>query len=95
VAIGLTTGRIFGFRNQDLRKGVVRSVQTTSTNRLEPADILTPKQLAERLQVPVSWVYKHTDNSRSNGNRLPVLRCDGFLRFSWPDVCAWLRNGSK
>jgi hypothetical protein len=58
---------------------------------IEPSDILTPKQLAKRLQVPVSWVYKHTDNSRSNGNRLPVLRCDGFLRFSWPDVCEWLR----
>ncbi len=64
-----------------------------SQARLEPGDILTPKQLAERLQVPTSWVYKHTDNnSRSNGNRLPVLRCDGFLRFSWPDVCAWLRE---
>jgi hypothetical protein len=66
-------------------------VQASQANRLEPGDILTPKQLAERLQVPISWVYKHTDNSRSNGNRLPVLRCDGFLRFSWPDVCAWLR----
>jgi hypothetical protein len=64
-----------------------------SQARLDPVDILTPKQLAKRLQVPVSWVYKHTDNSRQNGNRLPVLRCDGFLRFSWPDVCKWLRNG--
>jgi hypothetical protein len=58
-----------------------------------PDDILKPEQLAERLQVPLSWVYKHTDKSRSNGNRLPVLKCDGFLRFSWTDVCAWLRNG--
>jgi hypothetical protein len=68
--------------------GIVRGTQPA----LEPSDILTPKQLAERLQVPVSWIYKHTDNSRSNGNRLPVLRCDGFLRFSWPDVCEWLRS---
>jgi hypothetical protein len=63
-----------------------------SQAKLEASDILTPKQLAERLQVPMSWVYKHTDNSRSSGNRLPVLRCDGFLRFSWPDVCEWLRS---
>lgn len=61
-----------------------------SQPRLEPSDILTPKQLAKRLQVPVSWVYKHTDNSRKS--KLPVLRCDGFLRFSWPDVCEWLRQ---
>ena len=57
---------------------------TMQAPRLEPGDILTPKQLAARLQVPISWVYKHTDKSRAK--RLPVLRCDGFLRFSWPDV---------
>jgi hypothetical protein len=59
---------------------------------LAPADILTPQELAKRLKVPVSWVYKHTDNSRSNGNRLPVLRCDGFLRFDWNAVCEWMRQ---
>jgi hypothetical protein len=64
----------------------------TGQPRLEPGDILTPQELAKRLKVPVSWVYKHTDNSRKN--RLPVLRCDGFLRFSWPDVCAWLRSNN-
>ena len=61
-----------------------------SRTRLEPGDILTPEELAKRLKVPLSWVYKHTDSSRRN--RLPVLRCDGFLRFSWPDVCEWLRG---
>jgi hypothetical protein len=60
--------------------------------RLEPGDVLTPKELAKRLKVPLSWVYKHTDKSRKN--RLPVLKCDGFLRFSWPDVCAWLRSNN-
>jgi len=59
---------------------------------IAPEDILTAKQLAARLQVPLSWVYKHTDQSRANGNRLPVLKCGGFLRFSWPDICAWLRS---
>ena len=68
-------------------------VQASQANRIEPGDILTPKQLAARLQVPVSWIYKHTDN-RSKSNRLPVLRCDGFLRFSWPDVCEWLRSNN-
>lgn len=70
---------------------VVRALQAATTNPLEPGDILTPRQLAKRLKVPVSWVYRHTDRSSSH-NRLPVLRCDGFLRFSWPDVCAWLRS---
>lgn len=66
--------------------------QTVASPTLAPGDLLTPRELAKRLKVPLSWVYKHTDNSRSNGNRLPVLRCDGFLRFSWLDVCEWLRS---
>lgn len=67
------------------------AVIPASSARLEPGDILTPQELAKRLKVPLSWVYKHTDSSRRN--KLPVLRCDGFLRFSWPDVVEWLRNG--
>src|SRR4029077_8754143 len=35
-----------------------RRVQTTSENRMKSEDILTPGQLAERLQVGVSWVYE-------------------------------------
>ena len=71
-------------------------VQTASTTRLDAADILTPEQLAERLQVGVEWVYaKSRARGAHNRNPLPVLRCGRYLRFSWPDVCAWLRNGSN
>ena len=63
---------------------------------MESEDILTPKQLAERLQVGVNWVY---EKSRSRGNHsgepLPVLRCGRYLRFYWPDVCDWLRGGKE
>lgn len=64
--------------------------------RLEPGDILTPEQLAERLQVGVNWVYEKS-RARGNHNRnpLPVLRCGRYLRFSWPDVCAWLRSNDS
>jgi hypothetical protein len=58
--------------------------------RLDSQDILTPEQLAERLKLPVSWVYKQT--ARRGSNSLPVLRCGRYLRFSWPDVCNWLRS---
>jgi len=63
---------------------------------LEPSDILTPEQLAERLQVAVSWVYeKSRSRGAHNRNPLPVLRCGRYLRFSWPDVCAWLRTNKS
>jgi integrase len=51
-----------------------------SPPRLDPGDILTPQELAKRLKVPVSWVYKHTDNSRKS--RLPVSEMRGL---AWED----------
>ena len=61
-----------------------------SQPRLEPGDILTPGELAQRLKVPLSWIYK-----KSAANGMPVLRCGRYLRFSWPDVCAWMRKDNK
>jgi hypothetical protein len=57
---------------------------------------LTPNQLAERLQVGVNWVYEKCRNrGKHSGEPLPVLRCGRYLRFYWPDVCAWLRGGKE
>jgi hypothetical protein len=63
--------------------------------RIEPGDILTPEQLAKRLQVGVNWVYEKSRARGNRGNSLPVLRCGRYLRFSWPDVCAWLRSNNS
>lgn len=63
-------------------------------NTMESGDILTPNQLAARLQVGVNWVYeKCRSRGKHSGEPLPVLRCGRYLRFYWPDVCAWLRGG--
>jgi excisionase family DNA binding protein len=59
-------------------------------SRLEPADILTPPELAKRLKVPLSWVYKQTA-LKGNGS-IPVLRCGLYLRFDWSAVSEWLRT---
>lgn len=59
-------------------------------NDVESHEILTPSQLAGRLQLPVSWIYRHVE--RGCSNPLPCLRCGHYLRFSWPDVEAWLRD---
>jgi hypothetical protein len=60
---------------------------------VEPQDILTPQELAKRLKLPLSWVYKQS--ARSGQDSIPVLRCGMYLRFSWPEVCAWLRSNNK
>jgi len=59
--------------------------------KLEPDDILTPDQLAERLQVSRNWIYEKTRCRGRNGNPLPCLKLGRYLRFAWTDVCAWLR----
>ncbi len=61
---------------------------------IEPSDILTPQELAERLKVPVSWVYAKSRAGGKHDRPLPLLRCGRYLRFSWLDVSAWLRSGS-
>jgi predicted DNA-binding transcriptional regulator AlpA len=63
---------------------------------IKAEDILTPQQLAERLQVGVSWVYEKSRRRGEYTERpLPVLRCGRYLRFCWPDVCEWLRSGTS
>jgi hypothetical protein len=71
-------------------------LHTERSNRLDASEILTPEQLAERLQVGVNWVYeKSRSRGKHSGTPLPVLRMGRYLRFSWPDVVEWMRDGSS
>ncbi len=56
------------------------------------AVLLTPQQLAERLNVPVSWVREKTrERARvRDKDPLPAVRLGKYVRFSWPAVEAWL-----
>jgi hypothetical protein len=66
------------------------------TTTLRAEDILTPQELAERLKVPLGWIYeKSRARGKHNGTPLPCLRMGRYLRFSWPDVVAWLRISGR
>jgi excisionase family DNA binding protein len=56
---------------------------------LDPANILTPEELAARLKVPESWVYEKT-RARCR-NPIPCLRLGRYVRFDWSAVIAWLQ----
>jgi predicted DNA-binding transcriptional regulator AlpA len=57
-------------------------------------EILTPQQVAERLQVPVSWVYEKTTTRASvrDADPLPYRKIGRYLRFVWSDVLAWFER---
>jgi len=60
---------------------------------MDASGILTPEQLAQRLQVGVNWVYeKSRARGAHSGRPLPCLRMGRYLRFYWPDVCEWMRG---
>ena len=60
--------------------------------------LLTVKEVAEILQVPISWVYEHTrGNCREE---LPHIKVGKYLRFFDADISNYLqsiraRNGGR
>jgi excisionase family DNA binding protein len=56
----------------------------------EPDALMTVSEVSAFLKVPNSWVYERT---RLRGNqRLPHVRLGKYLRFSLPEVVAWLEK---
>jgi len=56
-------------------------------NQTEDGEILTVREVADRLRVKSSWVYGHADE-------LGAFRLGKYLRFLWPRVLDRLaRNG--
>jgi hypothetical protein len=59
---------------------------------MNPAEILTPDELAARLKVPKSWIYDQTRHRAQvrNSASLPHRRMGRYLRFIWSEVVEWL-----
>jgi len=58
-------------------RAIVREEMRASGN----GEFLTPKELAERLHMPLSWVYE-----RSRQGRIPTHRFGKYLRFNLAEV---------
>lgn len=52
-------------------------------------NLITPKQVAQRLQVSIAWVRDHSTRKHP---RLPVVRIGGLLRFRTSDIESWLEE---
>jgi hypothetical protein len=61
--------------------------QQTADEEFDFASVLlTPSELASRLQVKLSWVYSHADD-------IGAFRLGKYIRFSWPVVLGRLQAG--
>ena len=52
-------------------------------------ELLNVKELADRLNVPASQIYRQTELGR-----LPVVKVGRYHRYPWPKVLETLSNGS-
>jgi predicted DNA-binding transcriptional regulator AlpA len=62
-------------------------------NPIDPSQILTLTELAQRLKVSERWVYEKT--RRRSQNPLPTIRIGRYLRFDWVRVSEWLREQER
>jgi Helix-turn-helix domain len=65
-----------------------------SKKEVKQYELLTAEQLAERLNVPPSWVRDQTRSRALDADPLPHLRLGRYVRFRWesPELEAWLRR---
>jgi len=72
------------------------TAQPAQPTPLDPSDLLTPEQLAARLQVSKSWVFEQTRNRARvrTAKALPCIRLGKYLRFSWVAVCQWMAQNN-
>ena len=54
--------------------------------------LITVKELAEKLQVPESWIYQRT---RLGQKAIPHVRVGKYVRFNAEEVVAFLRRSGE
>jgi len=72
-------------RLSDLR-ALIRS-ELALTGNGQTLELFTPKELAERMKLPVSWVYE-----QSRLGNIPTHRIGRYLRFSLSEVLESQKN---
>jgi excisionase family DNA binding protein len=65
-----------------IRQAVKEAMREANGNG-PSAELLTPEDLADRLKVPVSWVYE-----QSRQGKIPTHRLGRYIRFDLQEVLA-------
>lgn len=54
-------------------------------------DLSTPKEMADVLKTPLSWIYSQT--RKKGKNTIPLIRAGKYIRFEKEKVLEWIQNG--
>ncbi len=54
-----------------------------------PSELITAKELAKRLNVQVSWIYRRT---RLGQEAIPHVKMGKYVRFDWEEVVGFLKQ---
>jgi excisionase family DNA binding protein len=62
------------------------------TQDVDTEGLMTAKEVATFLRVPISWVYSRTRMAAENG--FPVMKVGKYCRFTKGDVLIWLHRNA-
>ncbi len=69
-------------------KALMREVlQEVLASNGKPGGLLTPEELADRLKVPLTWIYE-----QSRQGKIPTHRVGRYIRFNLAEVLASQNN---
>jgi excisionase family DNA binding protein len=74
------------------QKSTEEKIKYMNETQMKSDEFLTVADIAERLKVPVSWVYGRT--RRRGAERIPHVKLGKYLRFQPSEVEKWL-NGIR
>ena len=57
--------------------------------KMSPNELITAQELAKRLNVQVSWIYRRT---RLGQEAIPHIKMGKYVRFDWVEVLEFLKD---
>lgn len=72
-----------------IRQAVREEIQALGNGRKE-GGLLTPDELADKLKIPVTWVYE-----QSRQNKIPTHRLGRYIRFDLREVLESQKTNRK
>lgn len=88
------TGRVYLPREETyVASPKITALPSTEPTLIEPSDLLSLNEVAERLRATEQWVREKC--RRRCQNPIPVHNVGRHLLFCWSEVSAWIRNSPR